>query len=123
MHLMRPSFRYLLLFLGIAVGVAVVGLAAGRYRGYYPPAAAGAQEEAARQLMLSDAPLERRLSGLFDYFAQGFVRHTAASYSRVQFAGAGSYNGAAMDGLEGFARTGGLLAAWVYSGRPGSDVW
>src|SRR5262249_1687751 len=45
------------------------------------------------------------------------VRHAVPGYARVHYAGAGSRNGYAMDGLEGFARTAPLLAAWIHSGR------
>jgi hypothetical protein len=61
--------------------------------------------------------METRFAGLFEYFAHGFVRHATPGYSRVQYGGMGSRNSYAMDGLEGFARTAPLLAAWIYSGR------
>jgi hypothetical protein len=73
--------------------------------------------------VLGDAPIERRFDGLFEYFSSGFVRHAIPGYSRVQFGGARSFNGYSVDGLEGFARTGPLLAAWIYSGREGSGAW
>ena len=73
--------------------------------------------------MLSDAPVERRFEGLFEYFAAGFVEHATAGYARVQFAGAGSFNGYSVNGLEGFARTGSLLAAVIYSKHEGSARW
>lgn len=84
---------------------------------YHEPAPAGPREERVRRLILSDAPLEIRFSGLFEYFAAGFMRHAVPGYARVQYGGAGSHNGYRMDGLEGFARTAPLLAAWVQSGR------
>jgi hypothetical protein len=88
---------------------------------YRTPAPAGVTENSVRQLVLSSAPVERRYTGLFKYFADGFVRHASPGYSRVQFAGARSFNGYSNDGLEGFARTGTLLAAWVHTRREGSD--
>ncbi len=84
---------------------------------YRPPATAGTDELRVRQLMLSDQSLEQRFDGLFAYFARGFVRHALPGYARVQYGGAGSSHGYAMDGLEGFARTAPLLAVWLYSGR------
>jgi hypothetical protein len=77
----------------------------------------GSEEERVRQLLLGNQPLETRFAGLFEYFANGFVRHATPGYSRVQYGGLGSQNSYATDGLEGFARTAPLLAAWIYSGR------
>src|SRR6266436_3693933 len=101
----RHSFRYALGC--VAVAVCVAG-AAGRWSQHRPPAPPGPQEAAVRQLVLGNAPVERRFAGLFEYFASGFVRHAARGYSRVQFGGAHSFNGYSVDGLEGFARTGSL---------------
>jgi hypothetical protein len=84
---------------------------------YHEPAPVGADEARVRSLVLGEQPRELRFAGLFEYFAAGFVRHADPGYARVQYAGAGSRNGYRVDGLEGFARTGTLLAAWVYSGR------
>ncbi len=116
----RHSFRYALVCVAVAVCVAC---AAGRWSQYRPPAPPGPQEAAIRQLVLGNAPVERRFAGLFEYFASGFARHAVPGYSRVQFGGAHSFNGYSVDGLEGFARTGTLLAAWIYSGREGSGEW
>src|SRR6201999_3985923 len=54
---------------------------------------------------------------LFQYFAEGFIRHASPGNARVQYSGAGSRNGYALDGLEGYGRTGSLMAPWVSSGR------
>jgi hypothetical protein len=81
------------------------------------------RESAIQHLLASAAPVERRFTGLFDYFAQGFVDHVAPTGSRVRFVGARSTNIRATDDLEGFARTGSLLAAWVYSQREGHTRW
>lgn len=97
--------------------------AASRWGQHRIPAPAGPEEAAIRQLVLGDAPLERRFAGLFEYFSNGFVRHAVPGYARVQFGGARSSNGYSVDGLEGFARTGSLLAAWIYSGHEGSGQW
>jgi hypothetical protein len=84
---------------------------------YRAPAPSGNLEARVRQLLLSEQPVEIRFAGLFHYFAAGFVRHAVPGYARVQYGGAGSRNGYELDGLEGFARTAPLLAAWTYSGR------
>ncbi len=110
----RLSFRYALAGVVVALGLA----ARSEYRS---PAPAGVREEGIRQLVLSDAPVERRFAGLFEYFASGFVRHATPGYARVQFGGVRSLNGYSVDGLEGFARTAPLLAAWIYSKREGSN--
>jgi len=93
-------------------------LAARGWGQYRSPAPAGADEARVRDLMRSDAPVEQRFAGLYSYFLQGFIRHADPGHARVYYAGFGSWNGRAVDGLEGFARTGSLIAAWIYSGRP-----
>ncbi|MDB6161082.1 MAG: hypothetical protein JWO04_4788 [Gammaproteobacteria bacterium] len=115
------------LFLGctiVAIGAGVLlgapklkHMAARGWGQYQEPAPVGPEEERVRQLVLGDQPIEMRFTGLFEYFANGFVRHAARDYSRVQYGGMGSRAGYAMDGLEGFARTAPLLAAWIYSGH------
>jgi len=101
--------------------VALLGLTAcNRNRA---PAPVSARDATVRRLMLGDAPLERRFAGLFAYFSAGFLEHVSPGRARVHFAGAGSINGKSVTGLEGFARTGTLLAAWIYSEREGSARW
>ena len=105
----------------VACATALLGLTAcGHSRA---PELEGPRESAARQLLLSTAPVEQRFAGLFEYFSQGFVEHVAPTGSQVRFAGARSVNGRATDDLDGFARTGSLLAAWVYSQREGHARW
>jgi hypothetical protein len=87
------------------------------------PVSEGPREIAVRQLLLSTAPAEQRYTGLFEYFSQGFVEHVIPTGSQVRFAGARSVNGRSTDDLDGFARTGSLLAAWVYSKREGNARW
>ncbi|HEY1724483.1 MAG TPA: DUF2264 domain-containing protein [Steroidobacteraceae bacterium] len=60
---------------------------------------------------------ERPYRALFQYFLSGVVRFTDAIGSRIHYPGAPSIGGYQGTGLEGFARTGTLLAAWVASGR------
>lgn len=79
--------------------------------------AVGDVEQRLQQDFLSDAPADQRYAELFAYFARGFMNHRSAGLGRVQYCGAGSVNSYALNGLEGFARTGPLLAAWLYSGR------
>src|ERR1700759_2333925 len=102
----RLSFGYVLGGVLVALCLAASFYLAARQDPYRAPAPAGVEEDRVRQLVLSAAPVERRYAGLFQYFADGFVRHANADRSRVQFAGARSFNGYSMDGLEGFARTG-----------------
>jgi len=105
-------------FLTLSFGIIKIENRLARGWGQYrEPAPVGEPEMRVRQLLLSEQPVERRFAGLFEYFAAGFIRHAVPGYSRIQYRGAGSRNSFAMDGLEGFARTAPLLAAWVYSGR------
>src|SRR5580700_1892332 len=83
-----------------------------------PCPAAGIAEARVLAQFLPEAPAEQRFNAVFRYFAGGFVRHLSPGLSRVQYCGAGSVNGFAVNGLEGFARTAPLLGAWLYSGRP-----
>jgi hypothetical protein len=84
---------------------------------YLPCAAMGDVESQVRQEFLRDAPAEARYRQLFGYFTGGFLRHSSPGFSRANYCGAGSVNSLAMNGLEGFARTAPLLAAWLHSGR------
>jgi hypothetical protein len=118
------TFRHFVGCIVLAIGgAALLGapmvkyLAARGWGQYQEPAPAGAEELRVRRLVLGNQPIETRFAGLFEYFADGFARHATPGYSRVQYGGMGSRNGYAMDGLEGFARTAPLLAAWIYSGR------
>src|ERR1700730_707115 len=105
-------YRLLLSCLVVAVGAAaflgapkVEHVAARGWGQYREPAPVGPEELRVRQLVLGNQPIEMRFTGLFEYFANGFVRHAARGYSRVRYGGMGSRAGYAMDGLEGFART------------------
>lgn len=77
----------------------------------------GGAEVRLQTLFLGEAPAEQRYEAIFLYFAHGFLSHLSPRLSRVHYCGAGSVNGFAIDGLEGFARTAPLLAAWLRSGR------
>jgi hypothetical protein len=97
--------------------VAVYVQASKSWRPYLSCAATGAIESQVQQEFLGDAPAEARYRQLFGYFTGGFLRHLSPGYSRVNYCGAGSVNSLAINGLEGFARTAPLLAAWLHSGR------
>jgi hypothetical protein len=84
---------------------------------YRDTPAPGPAEAQLQQRFLSDEPAEERFDALFEYFAQGFLRHATPDFERVQYSGTGSLDGYRLNGLEGFARTAPLLAAWVHSGR------
>jgi hypothetical protein len=60
---------------------------------------------------------EQRYQALFQYFLRGALKFTDAAGSRINFPGAPSANGFDATGLEGFARTSTLFAAWLASGR------
>jgi hypothetical protein len=88
-----------------------------RWRPYVPCAAVGDAEASLKRQFLRDGPAEERYRAVFLYFTHGFIRHLSPGFGRVQYCGAGSVNSASVNGLEGFARTAPLLAAWLYSGR------
>jgi len=78
----------------------------------------GSAEAAVKHAFLSvTAADEPRYRALFGYFLFGAHRYTDAAGSRIHYPGAASNNGYKFTGLEGFARTGTMLAAWVASGR------
>jgi hypothetical protein len=119
---MMPRSRWKLTIAGWSVVVAICGIAGYRaavkdWRAYVPCAPPGELEARTQTEFLSDAPATQRFRTLFLYFVHGFTSHSSALGGRVQYCGAGSANSASISGLEGFARTAPLLAAWVYSGR------
>lgn len=67
----------------------------------------------------SDANLSsrERYRLLLDYFLAGFLEFRTATGERVYFPGFKGMRGHRIEGLEGFARTAPLLAAWLASGR------
>jgi hypothetical protein len=78
----------------------------------------GAREQAVRQVVLDQSvSAEQRYEALFRYFLDGFVAHATPTFERVQYRGMASVHGYRINGLEGFARTAPLLAAWIHSGR------
>ena len=63
------------------------------------------------------APSTRAYADLMRYFVAGFVAHRSRLGAHADYPGLGSYNGPAMDRLEGFSRLAPLLAAWLHGGR------
>jgi hypothetical protein len=59
-----------------------------------------------------------RFDTLFSYFFRGFVVNAGSDFARIHYPGLPSMSGYSVSGLEGFARTAPLFAAWLYSGRP-----
>ncbi|HEY3809529.1 MAG TPA: DUF2264 domain-containing protein [Steroidobacteraceae bacterium] len=72
---------------------------------------------AGQSFLASDTTDLLRYQELFQYFLGGAVAGTDAAGSRIHYRGAPSSAGYAVNGMEGFARTGTLLAAWIASGR------
>lgn len=65
-----------------------------------------------------EAPPSREdYADLFRYFVTGFAVRRSALGAHADYAGRGSYNGPAMDRLEGFSRMAPLVAAWLHGGR------
>jgi hypothetical protein len=88
--------------------------------GHYVPASSqeGAPETAVKAEFLSQSTAdEQRYDALFRYFLSGAVRYTDQTGSRVHYPGVAAASGYDNTGLEGFVRTGNLLAAWIASGR------
>lgn len=59
-----------------------------------------------------------RFDTLFSYFFHGFVVNATSDFALIHYPGLPSWSGYSVSGLEGFARTAPLFAAWLYSGRP-----
>ena len=91
---------------------------------YFPQSQTEGSGEAAikREFLRDGAQDAARYRALFGYFLAGALRYTDSAGSRIQYPGVASNSGYAVSGLEGFARTGTLLAAWVASGRD-TTVW
>jgi hypothetical protein len=87
------------------------------WRPYTPCAPPGELEARTQAELLGGEPALQRYQALFSYFAHGFSRHASVRGGRIQYCGAASGNTTSISGLEGFARTAPLLAAWVYAGR------
>jgi hypothetical protein len=90
----------------------------GYYRFIKAPTSPDAADSAIKQLFLGAGQSdEQRYEALFGYFLTSTLAATDQAGSRVHYAGAPSMAGYKVGGMEGFVRTGTLLAAWVASGR------
>jgi hypothetical protein len=119
----KPNVRRVVLF-GVVVLLLLYGAILKHYSahgwGRYVPASSqeGVAETTAKSEFLSQSAAdEQRYEALFHYFLSGAVRFTDQPGSRVHYPGVAAQSGYANTGLEGFARTGTLLAAWIASGR------
>jgi hypothetical protein len=94
------------------------GRAAFKWRGWQCeqrfPASASAM---LRGFQREDAPSLQAYAELFRYFMTGFAVRSSRHGAHADYAGMGSYNGPAMDRLEGFSRIAPLAAAWLHGGR------
>ncbi|MBP2157890.1 MULTISPECIES: DUF2264 domain-containing protein [Asticcacaulis] len=90
------------------------------YGDFIPIRPPGAEDRRIANRFLSQAGDDlARFTRLFGYFVAGFYRHAIPGFARVHYPGMPSIRGHRITGLEGFARTAPLLAAWLHSGRPG----
>ena len=71
-----------------------------------------------RDFLGTKKPPEARYAGLFRYFVEGFLAVATPGFERAQYRGMGSRQGYSISGVEGFARTAPMFAAWLASGRP-----
>lgn len=55
---------------------------------------------------------------IFKYFVRGVAAYRDSHHSRVIYPGVPGTRGILVEGLEGFARSGVLLAAWIYGSKP-----
>ncbi len=70
-----------------------------------------------KDTFLSTTDTLERYKNLFSYFAYGVNQFKTKKNERIQYPGVLSYQGFKVNGLEGFARSGLLLASWVSAGR------
>jgi hypothetical protein len=76
------------------------------------------RELSVKALLLNEGVgAEDRYTGLFQYFLRSYLEYASPAFERVFYPGMGSVHGYQISGLEGFARTAPLLAAWISSGR------
>ena len=71
-----------------------------------------------RRFADTTVPDTERYKLLFNYFLAGFLEFSTPLGERVFYPGVKGNNGHSVEGLEGFARTAPLFAAWLASGRP-----
>lgn len=93
---------------------ASLGMFAGHLGHRFPAAA----EALLSEFAAAAAPTEDSYARLFEYFLTGFLTYRSRLGAHARYPGLGSYNGPAMDRLEGYSRIAPLLAAWLHGGRP-----
>ncbi len=69
------------------------------------------------RLYAADVAAEQRYEALVRYFLEGFLAVATPDFERAQYRGMGSSHGYRVAGVEGFARTAPLFAAWIAGGR------
>jgi hypothetical protein len=83
----------------------------------------GAKELSMKAFFLNDdSDIQERYDHLFQYFLRGFIEYASPGFERVFYPGMGSFYGYQISGLEGFARTATLMAAWIASGRDPAPI-
>lgn len=70
-----------------------------------------------RQFLDASVVAQSRYEVLFRYILEGFVVAATPGFERAHYRGMGSWHGHAISGVEGFARTAPLFAAWLGGGR------
>ncbi|WP_055048698.1 DUF2264 domain-containing protein [Devosia sp. A16] len=81
------------------------------------PRYSNAADSELAQLFATGASAEPRYEALVRYFLRGFLAAATPDYERAQYRGMGSSHGYGVAGVEGFARTAPLFAAWIAGGR------
>jgi hypothetical protein len=85
----------------------------------YRPAPAQPSEAdlALAHVFETELAAEQRYEALVRYFVEGFLAVATPDFERAQYRGMGSLHGYRVAGVEGFARTAPLFAAWIAGGR------
>jgi hypothetical protein len=74
-------------------------------------------QQTSRAFLQQTTPDVMRFDTLFSYFFHGFVNNAESDFALIHYPGLPSTGGYFVNGLEGFARTAPLFAAWLYAGR------
>lgn len=72
-------------------------------------------DKAIKQTFLAEKDPCKRYNALFEYFATHALLYSTPQHERIHYPGAGGNISYEASGLEGFARTSPLLAAWIYA--------
>lgn len=81
------------------------------------PARLSEADRALAHIFETDLAAEQRYEALVRYFVEGFLAVATPDFERAQYRGMGSFHGYRVAGVEGFARTAPLFAAWIAGGR------